>query len=73
MIFNNLISNIFMYIAIIDPGINLIETINILKKFVGESIPIVDFKKNILGIITESDVLTAYSNISDEIKNIEKH
>jgi chloride channel protein, CIC family len=58
---------------IIDPGINLIETINILKKFVGESIPIVDFKKNILGIITESDVLTAYSNISDEIKNIEKH
>ena len=58
---------------IIDPDINLIETINILKTFVGESIPIVDFKKNILGIITESDVLTAYSNISDEIKNIEKH
>ena len=57
----------------INPNVNLNATIDILKKFVGESIPIVDTKKNITGIITESDVLNAYSIISDEIKDIERH
>lgn len=57
----------------INPDTNLINTINILKKFVGESIPIVDNKNDIIGIITESDVLKAFTDISDEIKNIEKH
>ena len=45
-----------------------------LSKFVGESIPIVDKKTNqMVGIISENDVLQAYLDISEEINQIEKH
>ncbi len=58
----------------IDPNSNLIIVIKKLSKFVGESIPIVDKKTNqMLGIISENDVLQAYLDISEEINQIEKH
>ena len=58
----------------IDPSSNLIIVIKKLSKFVGESIPIVDKKTNeMIGIISENDVLQAYLDISEEINLIEKH
>ena len=59
---------------IIDPDSNLIFVIKKLSKFVGESIPIVNKKNNeMIGIISENDVLQAYLDISEEINQIEKH
>lgn len=59
---------------IIDPNENLIFVIKKLSKFVGESIPIVNKKNNeMIGIISENDVLQAYLDISEEINQIEKH
>ncbi len=59
---------------IIDPNSNLIFVIKKLSKFVGESIPVVDKKNNeMVGIISENDVLKAYLDISEEINQIEKH
>ena len=56
-------------------GIGEIESeINKLAKFVGESIPIVNKTTNeMIGIISENDVLQAYLDISEEINQIEKH
>jgi CIC family chloride channel protein len=59
---------------IIHPNSNLIVVIKKLSKFVGESIPIVDNKTHeMIGIISENDVLKAYLDISEEINQIEKH
>ncbi len=59
---------------VIDPNSNLIFVIKKLSKFVGESIPIVNKKNNeMVGIISENDVLQAYLDISEEINQIEKH
>jgi CIC family chloride channel protein len=59
---------------VIDPKAKLLEVIKSLTNFVGESIPIVDKKTNeMLGIISENDVLDAYLKISEEINQIEKH
>ena len=59
---------------IIDPNSSLIFVIKKLSKFVGESIPIVNKKTNqMIGIISENDVLKAYLDISEEINQIEKH
>ena len=59
---------------IIDPNSHLIFVIKKLSKFVGESIPIVNKKNNeMIGIISENDVLQAYLDISEEINQIEKH
>ncbi len=35
---------------------NILESIDLIKDFVGESVPVVDKDDNILGIITESDL-----------------
>ena len=71
---SNLIDLIETKPLTIDPNSNLIFVINKLAKFVGESIPIVDKKTNIMiGIISENDVLQAYLDISEEINFIEKH
>ena len=59
---------------IIEPQSNLLEVIKSLSDFVGESIPIVNKKTNeMIGIISENDVLLAYLEISEEINQIEKH
>jgi CIC family chloride channel protein len=59
---------------IIDPKTSLLEVIRNLTDFVGESIPVVDKKTNqMLGIISENDVLAAYLEISEEINQIEKY
>ena len=58
----------------IDPKAKLLEVIKSLTNFVGESIPIVDNKTNeMIGIISENDVLVAYLEISEEINQIERH
>ena len=59
---------------IIDPNASLLFVIKELSKFVGESIPIVNKNTNeMIGIISENDVLKAYLDISEEINQIEKH
>ena len=59
---------------ILDANISLLESIKKLSNFVGESIPIIDkHDKELIGIISENDVLTAYLEISDDINNIEKN
>ena len=69
-----LISHLETKPLIIDLNSNLIFVIKKLSKFVGESIPIVDKKTNqMVGIISENDVLQAYLDISEEINQIEKH
>ena len=71
---SNLIENVELKPLIIDPESNLIFVIKKLSKFVGESIPIVNKKTNeMVGIISENDVLQAYLDISEEINQIEKH
>jgi CIC family chloride channel protein len=58
---------------ILNPDQSILETIEKLSNFVGESIPIVNIENNkMLGIISENDVLDAYIKLSNEIKNIEK-
>ena len=58
---------------ILSPSHSVLETIEKLSNFVGESIPIVSSENNkMLGIISENDVLDAYIKLSNEIKNIEK-
>ena len=52
---------------------SVLETIKILEKFVGENIPILDDNKKIIGIISENDVLKAYSEITESIRHIEKN
>jgi predicted transcriptional regulator len=46
---------------------------NILKDFVGESIPVVNDKNKLIGVISENDVLKAYDQITQTIRNIEKN
>ena len=59
---------------IIDQKLNLLEAIKSLSEFVGESIPIINKETNeMIGIISENDVLGAYLKISEEINQIEKH
>jgi len=59
---------------IIDQKLNLLEAIKSLSEFVGESIPIINKETNeMIGIISENDVLGAYLDISEEINQIEKH
>lgn len=59
---------------VIDQSANLLFVIKKLSRFVGESIPVINKKtKEMIGIISENDVLQAYLDISDEINQIEKH
>jgi CIC family chloride channel protein len=59
---------------IINQKSNLLEVIKSLSEFVGESIPIINKETNeMIGIISENDVLGAYLDISEEINQIEKH
>ena len=52
---------------------SVLETIKVLENFVGENIPILDNNKKIIGIISENEVLKAYSEITESIRNIEKN
>ena len=52
---------------------SVLETIKILEDFVGENIPILDSNKKVVGIISENDVLKAYSEITESIRSIEKN
>ena len=71
---SNLIDLVEKKPIVIDPNSNLIFVIKKLSKFVGESIPIVNrTNKEMIGIISENDVLQAYLDISEEINQIEKH
>ena len=54
-------------------NMSILETIKTLEKFVGENIPILDNNKKLVGIISENDVLKAYSEITKSIRSIEKN
>ena len=57
----------------LSPNDNILDTIEKLSNFVGESIPVVDsYNNTMLGIISENDILDAYIKLSNQIKNIEK-
>ena len=56
----------------LQPSNSIIECIQILSNFVGESVPVIDSNTKIIGIISENDILKSYDKISKEIKNIEK-
>jgi len=58
---------------ILNPNHSILETIEKLSNFVGESIPVVNPEDNrMLGIISENDILDAYIKLSNQIKYIEK-
>lgn len=70
----DLINYIEKKALIINPKSNLLEVIKNLSTFVGESIPIVNVHtKEMIGIISENDVLVAYLEVSEEINQIEKN
>ena len=48
------------------------EAIKKASDFVGESIPVIDSSKNLLGVITEADLFTQYLKTQDNISKIEK-
>ena len=48
------------------------EAIKKASNFVGESIPVIDSSKNLLGVITEADLFTQYLKTQDSISKIEK-
>ena len=52
---------------------SVLEAIKVLEKFVGENIPILDNNKKVIGTISENDILKAYSEVSESIRNIEKN
>ena len=52
---------------------SVLDAIKILEEFVGENVPIIDDQKKVLGVISENDVLKAYNEISESIRNIEKN
>ena len=56
----------------LQPSNSILECIQILSNFVGESVPVIDSNTKIIGIISENDILKSYDKISKEIKNIEK-
>ena len=56
----------------LDDKDNLLDSINILSNFVGENVPIIDNNGNFLGVVSEGDVLKLYTEITKEIKSIEK-
>ena len=58
---------------ILKPDTSVLKAIKILENFVGENIPIIDKEKNISGVISENDVLKAYSEISKSISNTERN
>ena len=51
------ITLLFLFLTINSKN-NVLEAIQLIKDFVGESVPIIDEDKNILGIVTESDLFT---------------
>jgi len=55
------------------PSNNINETIDILSSFVGESVPIIDNQNKMKGIISENDVLKIYTDITRQIRSIEKN
>ena len=55
------------------PSNNIIESIRKLSNFVGESVPIINKDKKIVGIVSENDVLKAYEKITNEIRLVEKN
>lgn len=50
---------------------SILESIELIKDFVGESVPVVDDKKNILGVITESDLFNQLL-IAEKVRNKEE-
>ncbi len=59
---------------ILDSELSLLNAIQKLSNFVGESVPVIELKsRKIIGIISENDVLKAYLDASNEINNIEKN
>ena len=54
-------------------NMSVLEAIKVLEKFVGENIPVIDEESKVIGVISENDVLKAYSEISGSIRNIEKN
>ncbi len=52
---------------------SLLQAIEVASSFVGESIPIIDREENVLlGVVTESDLFTAYLDLQNNLIDIEK-
>ena len=48
--------NLFTNFLSLNENQNILEAIDLIKDFVGESVPVVDNQNNIIGIVTESDL-----------------
>ena len=49
-------SNLYKKYLRLNDNISILEAIEKIKNFVGESVPVTDNEKNILGVVTESDL-----------------
>lgn len=57
---------------ILNEGTSLWQAMSALEGFIGEAVPIVDSKTNVLiGMIQESELITAYQKIANEIRSEE--
>ena len=50
---------------------SILESIELIKDFVGESVPVIDKNKNILGVISESDLFNQLL-IAEKVRNNEE-
>jgi len=57
---------------VINSSSNVSDAILKVSNFVGESIPVVDNAKKLLGVVTEADLFSEYLSVQDKISEIEK-
>ena len=50
---------------------NIFNALDICKKFVGESIPVIDENNSLIGIITEGDIFNVYIETSKNQRELE--
>ena len=64
-------SNLYKKYLSLNENKNILQAIEKIKNFVGESVPVVDNKKHIIGVITESDLFNQLLTAENIRKNEE--
>lgn len=63
--------SLYINFLTINENNNILEAIELIKDFVGESVPIIDNGKNLIGVITESDLFSELL-IAEKVRNQEE-
>ena len=63
--------NLYKKYLYLEESNSVLESIELIKDFIGESVPVIDKNKNILGVITESDLFNQLL-IAEKVRNKEE-